>query len=112
MATLRKTVLATAMISTGLVSTAGMAMATEHGGDGGHGKTVQEGLVNVSGFAPNTTGDLCGNDVPVNAAGVQVPLQDLGLNLPILSKAGDSHGGGGNSSANTGSCSNPIAAHN
>ncbi|HEY2222549.1 hypothetical protein [Actinomycetospora sp.] len=115
MATLRKTVLATAMISTGLVSTAGMAMATDHGhdgGDGGHGKTVQEGLVNISDFSPNTTGDLCNNDVPVNAGGVQVPIQDLGLSIPLLSKAGDSHGGGGNSATNTGSCGNGISAQN
>jgi hypothetical protein len=111
MATLRKTVLATAMISTGLVSGAGMAMATDHGGDGGHGKTVQEGLVNISDFSPNTTADLCNNNVPVNAAGVQVPLQDLGLDLPILSKADDSHGAG-NSSTNTGVCGNGIRANN
>lgn len=112
MATLRTTVLTTAMISAGLVSTAGMALANDHGGDGGHGKTVQEGLVNISDFSPNTTGALCNNDVPVNTAGVQVPLQDLGLSLPLLSKAGDSHGGGGNSATNTGSCGNGIGARN
>jgi hypothetical protein len=107
MATLRKAVLATAMISTGLVSTAGIAMATDHGG----GRTVQEGLINSSDFAPNTTGDLCNNNVPVNAAGVQVPIQDLGLSIPLLSKAGDSHGGG-NTATNAKSCSNGIAARN
>ena len=104
MATLRTTFLTAALISTGLVSSAGMAMATTHGGDG---RTVQEGLINSSDFAPNTTGDLCNNDVPVNAAGVQVPVQDLGLGLPLLSKAG-----AGNSATDAKACSNPIAAHN
>lgn len=115
MATLRKTVLATAMISTGLVSTAGMALATDHGSDGddsGHGKTVQEGLVNISDFSPNTTLDLCNNNVPTNVAGVQVPIQDLGLNIPLLSKAGDHHDGGGNTGTNAKSCSNGIAGRN
>ena len=109
MATLRRTVLTTAMISTGLVSTAGMALATDHGGDG---PTVQEGLVNISDFQPNTTLDLCNNDVPVNALGVQVPIQDLGLNIPLLSKAGHDHDGGGNSSTHSKSCGNGIAAQN
>jgi hypothetical protein len=68
---------------------------------------VQEGLINSSDFAPNTTGDLCNNDVPVNAAGVQVPVQDLGLGLPLLSTAG-----AGNSGTNAKGCSNGIAARN
>ena len=104
MATLRTTVLTTALISAGLVSSAGMAMATNHAGGGG---TVQEGLINSSDFAPNTTGDLCNNDVPVNAGGVQVPVQDLGLGLPVLSKAHT-----GNSGTNAKACSNGIAARN
>jgi len=104
MATLRTTVLTTALISAGLVSSAGMAMATTHAGGG---RTVQEGLINSSDFAPNTTGDLCNNDVPVNAGGVQVPVQDLGLGLPLLSKAGT-----GNSGTNAKACSNGIAARN
>jgi hypothetical protein len=104
MASLRTTVLTAALVSTGLVSSAGMAMATTHG-DGG--RTVQEGLINSSDFAPNTTGDLCNNDVPVNAGGVQVPVQDLGLGLPVLSKAG-----AGNAGTNAKSCSNGIAARN
>ena len=104
MATLRTTVLTAALISTGLVSSAGMAMATTHGGDG---RTVQEGLINSSDFAPNTTGDLCNNDVPVNAAGVQVPVQDLALGLPLLSKSAV-----GGSATNAKGCSNGIAAHN
>ena len=123
MATLRKTVLATAMISTGLLSTTGIALAGDSSQSGDHhgdhgvsrhhddGTTAQKGLVNSSDFAPNTTGDLCNNNVPVNAAGVQVPIQDLGLSIPLLSKAGDSHGGG-NTATNAKSCSNGIAARN
>jgi len=108
MATLRTTVLAAAMISTGMVSTAGLALANDHGSDG---PTYQEGLINSSDFAPNTTGDLCNNDVPVNAAGVQVPVQDLGLDIPLLSKAGDDHGVG-NTATNAKGCGNGIAARN
>ncbi|NMO93723.1 hypothetical protein [Actinomycetospora sp. TBRC 11914] len=105
MATLRTTVLAAAMISTGMVSTAGLALANDHGHDG---PTYQEGLINSSDFAPNTTGDLCNNDVPVNAAGVQVPVQDLGLGIPLLSTATE-HGNGG---TNAKGCGNGIAAQN
>ena len=101
MATLRKAVLATAMISTGLVSASGMAFATDHG------DTVQKGLVNSSDFAPNTTGEACNNNVPVNALGVQVPVQDNAGSVPILSKAHH-----GNTATNAKSCSNPISAVN
>ncbi|MCD2193937.1 hypothetical protein LQ327_11175 [Actinomycetospora endophytica] len=104
MATLRKAVLATAMVSTGLVSCAGMALADDHGSDAG---TAQKGVVNSSDFAPNTTGAACNNDVPVNALGVQVPVQDNAGSVPLLSKAGH-----GNSAANAKSCSNPISAVN
>jgi hypothetical protein len=106
MATLRKAVLATAMISTGLLSTTGIALA----GTSGHhheGATTQKGLINSSDFAPNTTGDLCNNDVPVNVLGVQVPVQDNAGSVPILSSAGH-----GNSATNAKSCHNPIAADN
>ena len=102
MAMMRKTVLATALISSGLVATTGMAFASDHGD-----ATVQKGFVNSSDFAPNTTGDLCNNDVPVNVLGVQVPIQDLALGLPILSSAGT-----GNGAVNAKSCSNGIDADN
>jgi hypothetical protein len=116
MATLHKTILASAMITTGLLSSAGIALASDHGSDNGDhgvsrhhddGTTVQKGLVNSSDFAPNTTGDLCNNDVPVNVLGVQVPVQDNALGLPILSSAGT-----GNGAANAKSCSNGIDADN
>lgn len=113
MATLRKAVLATAMISTGLLSTTGIALAGTSSHDpitAGHhheGATTQKGLINSSDFAPNTTGDLCNNDVPVNVLGVQVPVQDNAGSVPILSSAGH-----GNSATNAKSCHNPIAADN
>ncbi|MCD2191790.1 hypothetical protein LQ327_00090 [Actinomycetospora endophytica] len=85
MATLRTTVLVAAVISTGLVSTAGVALARdtcESGDSSGHhgvsrhhdvGTTVQKGLVNSSDFTPNTSLNACNNNVPVNVLGVQVP---------------------------------------
>ncbi|MCD2196814.1 hypothetical protein LQ327_25925 [Actinomycetospora endophytica] len=109
MAMMKKAVLAAALVSSGLVSTTGMALAgTEHGGDdAGSGATVQKGVVNSSDFAPNTTGDACGNDVPVNVLGVQVPVQDNAAGVPVGSKAGE-----GNGAANAKKCSNPIHAIN
>ncbi|MCD2192088.1 hypothetical protein LQ327_01610 [Actinomycetospora endophytica] len=118
MAALHKTILASAMITTGLLSSAGMAMANTSSSDNGidasqpshhdDGTTAQKGLVNSSDFAPNTTGDLCNNDTPVNALGVQVPVQDDVLGLPILSKAHEQ----GNGAANAKHCGNGISAAN
>jgi hypothetical protein len=106
MAMMKKAVLAAALVSSGLVSTAGMALAnTDHGGD--EGTTTQQGIVNSSDFAPNTTGDACGNDVPVNVLGVQVPVQDNAAGVPVGSKAGQ-----GNGALNAKKCSNPIHAVN
>lgn len=102
MAMMRKTVLATALISSGLVATTGMAFASDHGD-----ATVQKGFVNSSDFAPNTTADVCNNDVPVNVLGVQVPVQDNAVGVPIASAAGH-----GNGAAIAKSCSNPIHAIN
>jgi len=120
MATLRRTVLATAIISTGLLSTTGMALANTSSDNGDHGDhhgvsrhhddgaTFQKGLINSSDFAPNTTGEACNNDVPINGPlGVQVPVQDNAGSVPILSKAGE-----GNSAVNAKSCHNPIHAIN
>ncbi len=102
MSMMRKAVLASALISSGLVSTAGMAMAHEHGGD-----TVQKGLVNSSDFAPNTPVNVCNNDVPVNVLGVQVPVQDNAVGVPVASKAHE-----GNGAAIAKSCKSPIHAIN
>jgi hypothetical protein len=102
MSFLRRTVLATAMISAGLTSTAGLALANDHDGD-----THQKGLVNSSDFAPNTPVNVCNNNVPVNALGLQVPVQDNAGSIPILSKAGH-----GNAATNAKSCANPIDQDN
>lgn len=102
MSMMRKAVLASALITSGLVSTAGMAMAHEDGG------TAQKGLVNSSDFAPNTPVNVCNNDVPVNVLGVQVPIQDVAGNIPIASPA--KHGE--NAAGNAKSCSNGVKAHN
>src|ERR1700761_4513278 len=99
---IRKAVLATSLIGAGLASTTGAALAHEDGG-----ATVQKGLINSSDFAPNTSLDACNNDVPVNALGVQVPVQDLAGTVPLLSKAEK-----GTSAANPKSCHNPIGASN
>ena len=102
MTMMRKAVLSAALISSGLVATTGMAFATTD--DGG---TVQKGVVNSSDFAPNTTGDACSNDVPVNALGVQVPVQDNAAGVPLVSKAGQGNGAG-----IAKKCANPIHAVN
>ena len=103
MTILRKAVLSAALISSGLVATTGMAFASDHT----DGATTQKGLVNSSDFAPNTTGDACNNDVPVNVLGVQVPVQDNAAGVPVASKAGQ-----GNGAAIAKKCSNPIHAVN
>ena len=104
MTMIRKAVLSAALISSGLVATTGMAFASN-----GHARvtTVQKGVVNSSDFAPNTTTDFCNNDIPVNVLGVQVPIQDNAVAVPVGSKA--KHG---NSAAIEKKCSNPIHAVN
>ena len=99
---IRKAVLATSLIGAGLAATTGAAFAHEDGGT-----TVQKGLINSSDFAPNTSLDACNNDVPVNALGVQVPVQDIAGAVPLLSKAEK-----GNAATNAKSCHNPISASN
>ncbi|GLZ54609.1 hypothetical protein Acsp07_42260 [Actinomycetospora sp. NBRC 106378] len=101
MSMIRKAVLASALISSGLVSTAGLAMAHETDG------TAQKGLVNSSDFAPNTPVNVCNNDVPVNVLGVQVPVQDNAVGVPVASKAKD-----GNGAAIAKTCKSPIHAIN
>jgi hypothetical protein len=96
---IRKAVLATSLIGAGLATTTGAAFAHEGG------TTVQKGLINSSDFAPNTSLDACNNDVPVNALGVQVPVQDIAGAVPLLSKAEK-----GNAATNAKSCHNPISA--
>jgi hypothetical protein len=98
----RKTVLATALIGSGLVSTTGLAMAHESH-DGG-----QRGAVNVDDIQTIVPVNACNNNVPVNVLGVQVPIQDVAGNVPILSPV--EHGE--NAAGNAKSCSNGVKAHN
>jgi hypothetical protein len=104
MTMIRKAVLSAALISSGLVAVTGTAFAGSEHADG---STAQKGLVNSSDFAPNTTGEACNNDVPVNVLGVQVPVQDNAASVPVASKAHK-----GNAAGIEKSCSNPIHAVN
>jgi hypothetical protein len=98
----RKTVLATALIGSGLVSTTGMAMAHEHHDAG------QRGVFNVDDVQTIVPVNACNNNVPVNVGGIQVPIQDVAGNVPILSPV--KHGQ--NAAGIDKSCSNGVKAHN
>lgn len=102
MAIFRKTVLATALIGSGLVSTTGLAMAHESH-DGG-----QRGAVNVDDIQTIVPINACNNNIPVNVLGVQVPIQDVAGNIPLASPA--KHGE--NAAGNAKSCSNGVKARN
>lgn len=114
MATLRTTILATAMISTGLLSGSGLALAA--GDDGSShdkgisksqsdGQTDQSGIVNSREFSPNVNPAVCNNNVPVNVLGVQVPIQDIAAGLGLLSDTPE-----GTNPGNAKSCTNPSAS--
>jgi hypothetical protein len=114
MANLRKAVLATAMISTGLLSSTGMAFAAGDDGsshdkagaqsdDQGH--TKQHGLANSKKVSPNVNPAVCGNNTPVNVLGVQVPFQDIAGGGSVLS-----HSDEGTNPGNSKSCTNPSAS--
>lgn len=114
MATLRKTILATAMISTGLLSSTGMAFAA--GDDGSrhdqagsqstdNGQTSQEGAFNSGKFSPNVNPAACNNNVPVNVLGVQVPIQDIAGGGSALSNSDE-----GTNPTNAKSCTNPSGS--
>jgi len=76
---LRKSVLAATLISAGLASTTGAAFAHEDGG--------QDGFANVDSVQTITPATACNNDVPVNALGVQVPVEDVSAAVPLLADA-------------------------
>lgn len=77
---LRRAAVAGLLAGTALASTTGSALADESGQDGD-----QHGVVNVGDVQTVAPLTACNNDVPVNAAGVQVPVEDvsgvLGLGL-------------------------------
>ena len=104
MATMRKAALVATMLGIGLASQAGAAFAEEghhHDGD------TQRGLANVDDTKTIVPTDVCGNDVPVNALGVQIPLQDVVGNIPLLSPSDD---GGGNASQIQKNCGHDVDA--
>ena len=103
MAIFRKTVLATALIGSGLVSTTGMAMAHEHHDAG------QKGAVNVDDIQTIVPVNACNNNVPVNVLGVQVPVQDVAGTIPVLSPA---EHGSKQAAGVSKDCGNGVHAHN
>lgn len=93
---LRKTLLATTLLGAGLSGTAGIALAD------------QAGAANVDDVQTTVPASACNNDVPVNVLGVQVPIQDVAGNVPLLS--GADHGGSASGVAKT--CGNGVKADN
>ena len=91
MSFLRRAAVAGALAGTALASTAGSAFAAE--ADGGDG-TTQNGLVNVGDVQTIAPLNACNNDVPVNVLGVQVPIEDVSgaLDLGLLGHDEDSDG--------------------
>ncbi|HSK59556.1 MAG TPA: hypothetical protein VK935_10935 [Actinomycetospora sp.] len=91
MSFLRRAVLAGAMAGTALVATSGSALAADAESTG---DPHQQGLVNVGDVQTITPINACNNDVPVNALGVQVPVEDVSgaLDLGLLGEDGDSDG--------------------
>ena len=99
----RKTVLATTLIGAGLASTTGAAFASESHDDGS-----QHGLLNVDDVQTIVPVNACNNNIPVNVLGVQVPLQDISGNIPVLSPS--EHGG--NAAGVDKNCGSGVAADN
>lgn len=87
MSFLRRAALAGVLAGTALASTTGSAFAAEAGSD----DADQRGLVNVGDVQTITPVNACNNDVPVNAAGVQVPVEDVSgvLDLGLLGGGDD-----------------------
>jgi len=97
-----KTVLATAMVGAGMtVLIPGAAIADEGNGD------EQEGLVNVNDTQAIVPVNVCDNNVAVSL--IQVVVQDVVVNIPILNRADD-----GSKQDNSGgkSCENDVTAKN
>lgn len=106
---LKKAGIVVAAAAAGLLAVSPLAFAGDkgEGGHHGHGHSVtnnnnngdqSEGLVNVSGNNVNVPIQACHNQVPVNVLGVQVPIiendlvADLGAALGILGGAEASTG--------------------
>ncbi|MHC1561834.1 hypothetical protein ACR9E3_22980 [Actinomycetospora sp. C-140] len=98
MGILRKSVLAVSLIGAGLASTTGAAFAHENDG--------QDGYANVDSVQTITPANACNNDVPANALGVQVPVEDVSGAIPAL--GGESPGAAAQPESQ--SCGSPVDA--
>ena len=98
MGMLRKSVLATTLIGAGLAATTGSAFADS-----------QTGLGNVDDVQTITPTNACNNNVPVNVLGVQVPVQDVAGTIPVLSPA---EHGSEQAAGVAKNCDNDVAADN
>ena len=101
MGILRKSVLAATLIGAGLASTTGAAIAQEDGG--------QSGFANVDDVQTIVPTNACNNNVPVNVLGVQVPVQDVAGTIPVLSPA---EHGSEQAAGVAKNCDNDVAADN
>ncbi|MHC1561833.1 hypothetical protein ACR9E3_22975 [Actinomycetospora sp. C-140] len=93
MSFLRRAALAGALAGTALVSTTGSAFAAEAPESTDDG--AQSGLVNVGDVQTITPLNACNNDVPVNAGGVQVPVEDVSGVLDVGGLLGHDEGSDG-----------------
>ncbi|GLZ46597.1 hypothetical protein Acsp06_27820 [Actinomycetospora sp. NBRC 106375] len=101
MGILRKSVLATTLIGAGLAATTGSAFAQD--GD------TQSGMGNVDDVQTITPANACNNNVPVNVLGVQVPVQDVAGTIPVLSPA---EHGSEQAAGVSKKCGNEVGAEN
>lgn len=85
MSFLRRAALAGVLAGTALASTTGSAFAAEADSDT-NSDGSQHGVINVDDVQPVVPLTACNNDVPVNALGVQVPVEDVSgaLDLGLL----------------------------
>ncbi|WP_345419962.1 hypothetical protein [Actinomycetospora chlora] len=95
MSFLRRAAVAGALAGTALVATTGSAFAAESHGPRSTDDGAQSGLVNVGDVQTVTPINACNNDVPVNALGVQVPVEDVSGVLDVGGLLGDHQDGSG-----------------
>lgn len=107
MAYFRRAALAAALVGSGLAATTGAAFASEGHHDHHRHGDEQNGIANVDDTQTIVPTNVCGNNVPVNVGGLQIPLQDVVGNIPVLSGS-DDHGG--NAAGIDKSCGNEVDA--
>ena len=109
---LKKAGIVVAVAAAGLLAVSPLAFAGEsHGKDWGHGTEITsyeqspEGLINVTDTNVNPAINVCDNQVPVNALGVQIPVNDSSilndltgaLGIPVGSEDSGTEAEGGDS---------------